>query len=657
LAATGLEGCFAVNGSNAAAPVFISYSSKQAMIADQICAALEGAGVGCWIAHRDGTPGVNYGEFIIDAINGCKLVVLVFSADANESEQVLAEIERARSKRIAVITFRVQDILPTKAMEYFLSSQHWLNAVTPPIEEPIKTLTDIVKRMADVGYAPARVADIGRRAAIAAVAVAAPLIGGMGWWLLRRDGGIPMDSSAMAVLPFDNNSGDQALAYMSQSVPDELIRLLTNLTSFTVRPFHSVLTFVQDHPKNQDPGSGLGVGHTVSGSFSRTANGLALGVSIVDEMRQQQIWSDSFQADPAHLTGLMELVVAKVGSVLQVQMGADNIRSAIGCDNDQAYILYLRAISLEQEITRENNARAIQALQQSIALEPNFARAHAALAECYVTGLYWNLSTGQELLDQAETAARKAISLRPDLAESHYALAYTLEEKGRPDSAILEYFASLRANPRYPRAVENVARYLFYMAEFDRSIEMWDALARIDTTSNKPHLRRAMCYFFKGDLGKAATENALAEKFARGVDELTLCAFTYTWLKDFTAAQRVLDRLAQSQPSASQLAEVRAWIFTQQGKIAAAREQMKEMLKADGGYGIQDEIATLYAIQGDREQAIAWLTRAVTAGAPVYAWYNSDFFKSVQGDPRYQAVLKKLSDEYAPLKKRIPTLR
>jgi TolB-like protein/Flp pilus assembly protein TadD len=556
-------------------------------------------------------------------------------------------------------------------MEYFLSSQHWLNAVAPPLDGHVKALTDIVKRMADAEYAPARVAKIGRtdapwhqsgrpgisrRAAIAAAAAAVPIIGGAAWWLTRRDADIAMDVGAMAVLPFDNNSGDQALAYMSRSVPDELIRLLTNLTSFTVRPFHSVQAFLKDNPKNQDLGIGLGVGHTVSGSFSRSAGGLMLGVSIIDEMRQQPVWADSFQADPAHLTGMMELVVAKVGSVLRLQLGADNIRSAIGCDNDQAYILYLRAIGLEQEVTRENNAGATQALQQAVALEPNFARAHAALAECYVTSLYWNLSTGQALLDQAETAARKAIALRPDLADSHYALAYTLEDKGRRNDAILEYFASLRANPRYARAVENVARYLFYMAEFDRSIEMWDALSRIDPTSNKPRLRRAMCYFFKGDPGRAAAENAQAEKLARGVDELTLCAFTYAWLKDFKSANRVLDRLAKAQPTAAQLAEVRAWIFTQQGKIPAARAQMAAILKANSSYGLWDEVATLYAIQGDREQAIAMLTRAVDAGAPLYAWYASDFFKSVRGDPRYQAVLKKLSDEYEPLKSKIPRL-
>jgi hypothetical protein len=84
---------------------------------------------------------------------------------------------------------------------------------------------------------------------------------------------------------------------------------------------------------------------------------------------------------------------------------------------------------------------------------------------------------------------------------------------------------------------------------------------------------------------------------------------------------------------------------------------MAEILKVAGSYGIQDEIATLYAIQGDREQAIAWLTRAIAGGAPLYAWYSSDFFKSVRGDPRYQAVLKQLSDAYAPLKKQIPVLR
>jgi tetratricopeptide (TPR) repeat protein len=195
------------------------------------------------------------------------------------------------------------------------------------------------------------------------------------------------------------------------------------------------------------------------------------------------------------------------------------------------------------------------------------------------------------------------------------------------------------------------------MAEFDRSLEMWDALAKIDPTNNLPRLRRAMCFFFKGDTDRAASEIAKAEKFARGVDQLTLVAFVYAWLKDFDAANRALGKLEKSEPDAPQAAEVSAWILTQQGKVAEARAKMKIVIDRNGTlFGIEDEIATFYAIQGDKDQAIDWLTRAVAAGAPNLAWYRSNFFASCKGDPRYEAIVKLLSDEYDALKKDIPSL-
>ncbi|MGD0598577.1 MAG: hypothetical protein ABR988_02070 [Terriglobales bacterium] len=72
-----------------------------------------------------------------------------------------------------------------------------------------------------------------------------------------------------------------------------------------------------------------------------------------------------------------------------------------------------------------------------------------------------------------------------------------------------------------------------------------------------------------------------------------------------------------------------------------------------GTFGIEDEVATLLALQGDREQAILWLTKAVRDGAPNYAWYNSDFFKILRGDPRYEKILTQLDDEHRQLRAEI----
>jgi hypothetical protein len=127
--------------------VFLSYASANKPIADGVCAHLEAEGIRVWIAPRDVLPGMNYGEAIIEGINSSRLVVIVFSASSNGSPQVLREVERAVSKGIGIIPFRVEDVKPSKSMEYFLSSPHWLDAIDPPLERHIQSLIATVKTL------------------------------------------------------------------------------------------------------------------------------------------------------------------------------------------------------------------------------------------------------------------------------------------------------------------------------------------------------------------------------------------------------------------------------------------------------------------------------------------------------------------------------
>jgi len=124
--------------------VFISYSSKDKAAADAACATLESSGVRAWIAPRDVRPGVEYGAAIVDAIEQCRALVLIFSSSANNSGQILREVERAVSKGIPIVPVRIEGVLPTKSMEYFLGTIHWLDALTPPLENHLRKLVDIV---------------------------------------------------------------------------------------------------------------------------------------------------------------------------------------------------------------------------------------------------------------------------------------------------------------------------------------------------------------------------------------------------------------------------------------------------------------------------------------------------------------------------------
>jgi len=129
---------------------FISYSSTDKTAAFAVCAVLERAGIRCWIAPRDITPGGEYGAAIIDAIEQCRVMVLIFSSSANNSRQISREIERAVSKSVPVVPVRIENVVPTKSMEYFLGAIHWLDALTPPIEKHLEHLAETVKAILHV---------------------------------------------------------------------------------------------------------------------------------------------------------------------------------------------------------------------------------------------------------------------------------------------------------------------------------------------------------------------------------------------------------------------------------------------------------------------------------------------------------------------------
>ncbi len=125
--------------------VFISYSSKDKSIADAVCFTLEGRYIRCWIAPRDVMPGQAYAESLIDGLNQSRLMVLVFSANSNNSPQVIREVERAVNKGLPILPFRIENVTPSKSMEYFVSSSHWLDAMTPPLEKHLQKLGDTVQ--------------------------------------------------------------------------------------------------------------------------------------------------------------------------------------------------------------------------------------------------------------------------------------------------------------------------------------------------------------------------------------------------------------------------------------------------------------------------------------------------------------------------------
>jgi len=124
--------------------VFISYSGKDKPVADAACAKLEISGIRCWIAPRDVLPGMDWSGSIIQAIEQSRVMVLIFSSNANDSAQIKREVNEAIEKELPVIPFRIEDVKPSGSLGYYLDVTHWLDALTPPLEQHLEKLAEDV---------------------------------------------------------------------------------------------------------------------------------------------------------------------------------------------------------------------------------------------------------------------------------------------------------------------------------------------------------------------------------------------------------------------------------------------------------------------------------------------------------------------------------
>ncbi|HVT82792.1 MAG TPA: TIR domain-containing protein, partial [Phycisphaerae bacterium] len=190
--------------------VFISYSSKNKLEADTICGQLEANGIRCWIAPRDILAGTEWTEGILEGIDSARIMVLVFSDFANQSPQVRREVERAISKNVPLIPFRIENVLPVRALEYCLGATHWLDAYDPPLAPHINRLIETVRRLREgsppprAPAAPPAAAPQSRRRPLLWAGVAALGVGVLGmvaYGLYSRRAGFSPPSTAPAEAP------------------------------------------------------------------------------------------------------------------------------------------------------------------------------------------------------------------------------------------------------------------------------------------------------------------------------------------------------------------------------------------------------------------------------------------------------------------------
>jgi TPR repeat protein len=181
--------------------VFISYSSQDKTVGEAACAALENTAIPCWIAPRDVQGGVSYPGEITRAIKSSKVIVLIFSAHSNASDNVLREVQLAATSHLHIVQFRTEDVVPNDDLQYYLSAPQRIDALTPPLESNLQRLATSVKALIEMDLG--KVAELYQKAADQGNAYAQFNLG----WLYENGQGVQKDLGKAA--EFYQKAADQ----------------------------------------------------------------------------------------------------------------------------------------------------------------------------------------------------------------------------------------------------------------------------------------------------------------------------------------------------------------------------------------------------------------------------------------------------------------
>ena len=265
-----------------------------------------------------------------------------------------------------------------------------------------------------------------RRLYIALLALAAIVYGaflGYRYFVQSNSGTI----NSIAVLPFENRSGNPDAEYLSDGLSDSLIYRLTQLPNLKVSPTSSVVRYKGRQADVADIAKELDVDAVMSGKLAQRGEDLTISVELVDARTKKLIWAEQYDRKMADLLATQREIATKITEKLQLNLaGNETGITKKYTDSNEAYQLYMRGRYSFAKRTKDEMLRSIEYFRQAVKLDPNFALAYARLSEVYGSMPAYPYLSPKEAFPQAKAAAQKALEIDPSLSEAHTSLAYSL---------------------------------------------------------------------------------------------------------------------------------------------------------------------------------------------------------------------------------------
>ena len=464
----------------------------------------------------------------------------------------------------------------------------------------------------------------------------------------KHIGGVGLPAKSIAVLPFENLSGDPNNAYFTEGVQEEILTRLSKIADLKVISRTSTQRFKSSPDNLPQIATQLGVANILEGSVQKAADQVRVSVQLINAGSDAHLWAESFDRKLTDIFAVESEIAKAIADTLRVKLtGAEQQQLAKRpTANLTAFQYYMQGRASVQRRTRQDLFAAIQYDEKALKEDPHYALAYAGLSDAYTILGAFGYIAPIEARRQAEAAARKALELDENLAEAHTALgeAYIYFSTYNFPMGDRELQRAIELSPNLALAHYYLANSLGFQGRLDESLEEAVKARELDPLASNIARGVAQPYYLKRDYPRAV-------ELLRQANELGP-AFGHTWEIGAYIQNASLDEALallekeKSKPERkddSILIYDTGMIYAAQGKRAEALQVMKELEEMSSSNLSQAHwIAKIYAVLNEKDMALSWLERGLATGAIGLFAKDDAVWDAIRSDPRFADLLRRM---------------
>ena len=456
----------------------------------------------------------------------------------------------------------------------------------------------------------------------------------------------------LAVLPFENMTGDAAQDYFSDGMTEEMTAQLGNLDPrhLGVISRTSVMRYKGGKAPLDQIGRELGVQYVLEGSVRRDADKVRITAQLIQMKDQSHIWARRYDRELSSTLALQSEIAQEIAAEIEHALGTGKVSFNAGPQQQsttsyQAYDLYLKGRYFWNKRTAAGFEQAITYFQQAIDKGPGYARAYAGLADAYVLLSAYSVVPPDEPVKKARAAAAKALELDEGLAEAHTSMALITENYDWDwPAAEKEYRRAIELDPNYATAYQWYSEFLTWQGRFEEAFRASARARELDPLSLSITANHGMIFYYSRQYDRAATElNAVLDMdpdFPRAHSRLS-----EIYVEEGKVAQAKAD-VERCRPlfGMARYWEALAYISGRSGDAAGATHALAELEQLNRHQPVgPDTMAWAYAGVRDKDHTLLWLNRAYAARSnSMTALKVEPGYDFLRNDPRFQDLIRRV---------------